>query len=56
MACQDRSVLMRADERFWQDGEIVRSRHPDADAKLALTLRAGDGGYKPDTEERTYKP
>ncbi len=49
MACQNRSALMRADERFWQDGEIVRSRHPDADAKLAplLTPRAGDGGYKP---------
>jgi len=33
MACQDRSVLRRADERSGQDGEIVGSRHPDADAK-----------------------
>jgi hypothetical protein len=40
------------------DGEIVRSRSPDAGIKLlAGRFRGGDGGSKArHTEEITYKP
>ena len=39
------------------DGEIVRSRSPDAGIKLRVTKTRGDGGQKARrTEESTYKP
>jgi len=39
------------------DGEIVRSRSPDAGIKSRVTTTGGDGGSKPGhTEEITYKP
>ena len=39
------------------DGEIVRSRSPDAEIKPAYDEYAGDGGQTARrTEETTYKP
>jgi hypothetical protein len=46
-----------ADESIITDGEIVRSRSPDAGIKLRVTKTRGDGGQKARrTEEITYKP
>jgi hypothetical protein len=45
------------DEGIIADGEIVRSRFPDAGIKLSRDVREGDGGQKARrTEEITYKP
>ena len=46
MAVSDRSARDRADERLRCGRESTWSRHPDADAKSAAMIRAGDGGQK----------
>jgi hypothetical protein len=58
VGCDGLSVLQRAvsraDERRGQDGEIVWSWHPGADAKLATMPMTG--ARTPVPEESAYKP
>ena len=47
----------RNDDGANADGEVVRSRSPEAGIKSGVTITPGDGGQSAGrTEETTYKP